>query len=153
FAQPAFAVAFYVLCAAIGVLVGMEIPLLVKILEREGEMTAALSNVLAVDYVGALAGSILFPLVALPLFRLACASVVFGLLNRGVGALGLRLVEGPRRGLTARLAVAACALVALLAGSARLVGFLEDLLYEDTIIYARDTHYQRVVITRWREDV
>jgi len=34
-----------------------------------------------------------------------------------------------------------------------MVGFFEDLLYQDAIIYSKTTRYQRIVLTRWREDI
>src|SRR5690606_4021284 len=33
------------------------------------------------------------------------------------------------------------------------IGFLEDLLYDDAVVYAQQSRYQRIVITRFRDDV
>ena len=60
----------------IGTLVGLEIPLLVRILRAQFSLKAALGNVLSLDYLGALAGSLLFPFVALPFLGLSRASIV-----------------------------------------------------------------------------
>jgi spermidine synthase len=46
--------------------------------------------------------------------------------------------------------------VLLLAGAAwsvQLTSFFEQQLYKDEIIYARQTAYQRIIVTRWGEDV
>ena len=70
-----------------------------------------------------------------------------------VAAAGLGLLKERRVGPGFRLAVVFVLLGATLAYSTRLVGFLEDLLYQDSIVYARSTPYQRIVLTRWRDDV
>ncbi|MBN2430406.1 MAG: polyamine aminopropyltransferase [Acidobacteria bacterium] len=154
FFESVFAVFFYGLCALLGVLVGVEIPLLVRIFKEVEDVSAALSNVLALDYVGALAGSVLFPLVVLPYLGLSRASVVFGLMNLGVAAAGLTLLRDRRRfWIAARLALSLAVLVAALVWSTALVGFLEDYLYQDDIVYAARSQYQRIVLTRWRDDI
>ena len=152
FAEAVFPVLFYSLCAAIGVLIGIEIPLLVRILKENVDFSEALSHVLALDYAGALAGSVLFPLVVLPYLGLSRASLVFGIMNLCVAGAGLALLKGSRKWMAWRLAAAALVLLAAMFYSVQLVGFLEDLLYQDSIIYARTTSYQRIVLTRWRDD-
>lgn len=147
---------FYALCTVLGILVGVEIPLLVRILEGGGGgdgVRRALSHVLALDYLGALGGAVLFPFVALPFLGLSRASVVFGILNLGVAAAGLALVPPPRKAMVLRQALATAALVAAFLGSGQWIGFLEDRLYQDEVVYAEDTPYQRIVLSRWRDDV
>lgn len=153
FAEPWFGPFFYTLCAVIGTLVGLEIPLLVRVLRGAQGFSAAVSNVLALDYLGALATSLLFPFVALPLLGLSRASVAFGIMNLAVAAVGLALLDPPRLGRALRLAAVSVVLVAGFAGSGRLVGFLEDLLYQDDVVLVEQTRYQRIVLTRWRDDV
>ena len=51
----------------IGMLVGLEIPILTRILKRYGALKDILSNILSLDYLGGLAGSLLFPLILFPL--------------------------------------------------------------------------------------
>jgi len=94
YAADIFGVFFYGLCILIGVMIGIEIPLLIRILKKNVDFSEALSHVLAIDYIGALAGAILFPLVALPYLGLSRASLVFGLLNLAVAAAGLALLSG-----------------------------------------------------------
>jgi len=146
-------VVFYGQCGVLGVLVGLEIPLLVRILREQQGWEEALSDTLALDYLGALAGALAFPLLALPWFGLSRASVVFGFLNLAVAALGVFLVRKSRRLLIAGLALAGVFLGGLLVGSGRLVGFLEDLHYADHVVHAESSPYARVVVTRWRADV
>ena len=49
--------------------VGLEIPLLLRILKDEIEFKELVSRVLAFDYIGALVASILFPILFVPRFR------------------------------------------------------------------------------------
>jgi len=153
FAQPVFPVCFYALCAVLGALVGIEIPLLVRIVKEGGGFIEALSDVLALDYLGALGGSLVFPLLVLPWLGLSRASVVFGLLNLAIAGAGISLVEHGRRRITVQLGLAFAVLVTLLVVSPRLVGFFEDVLYEDHVVFAKSSRYQRIVLTRWRTDV
>ncbi len=51
----------------IGILVGLEIPILTRIIEEnENNLRLTIANVLSFDYVGALIGSVAFPLILLP---------------------------------------------------------------------------------------
>jgi spermidine synthase len=85
--------------ALIGVLVGLELPLLVKILRtRDGAPTGTatsfgdvVARALAFDYLGALAASLLFPLVFVPHLGLVRTSLLAGALN-AVAALSATLV-------------------------------------------------------------
>ncbi|MEO1365966.1 MAG: polyamine aminopropyltransferase [Acidobacteriota bacterium] len=153
YAGELFAPFFYSLCSVLGIMVGVEIPLLVRILDRGDGVRQALSHVLALDYIGALGGALLFPFVALPFLGLSRASVVFGVLNLAVAAAGLTLLKPPRFGIVLRHVLATAALVAAFFGSSAWIGFLEDRLYQDEVVYAKDTPYQRIVLSKWRDDV
>jgi len=153
FASGLFSPFFYSLCGIIGILVGIEIPLLIRILGKERHDSQAVSNVLALDYLGALAGAIAFPLFIMPLLGLSRSSVVFGIMNLAVATAGVVFIEGRKFWLKIKIAMAFAALFLLLGFSSSLVGFLEDLLYQDNVVYAKDSKYQRIVITRWRDDI
>ena len=155
FAEDLFAPVFYGLCSLIGILVGIEIPLLVRILgggQSEKTTGTALSEVLALDYVGALGGALAFPLLALPFLGMTRSSVVFGLMNLAVAGAGITLLKGRRLGPALRTAAAVAVLLVSLVYSTRWVGFLEDVLYQDQVVLAKDSEYQRIVLTKWRHD-
>lgn len=152
YAADLFGVVFYGLCILIGVMIGIEIPLLIRILKENVDFSEALSHVLAIDYIGALAGAILFPLLVLPYLGLSRASFVFGVLNLAVAGAGLAVLPGRRLWISLRLTAAVLFLFMALGFSVRMVGYFEDLLYQDTIIFSKTTPYQRIVLTRWRND-
>src|SRR5678815_2729160 len=83
-----FYVVLYFVVFAIGVFVGLEIPLLLRILKDEIEFKELVSRVLAFDYVGALVASILFPILFVPRLGLIRTSLIFGMLNAGVALWG-----------------------------------------------------------------
>ena len=56
-----FRVALYALVLVIGTLVGLEIPLLMRILRDQFDFKDTVANVLTFDYLGALGASLLFP--------------------------------------------------------------------------------------------
>ncbi len=153
FAADIFAVIFYGLCILIGIMIGVEIPLLIRILKEDVDFSEALSHVLAIDYVGALAGAILFPLLVLPYLGLSRASIVFGILNLVVAGAGLAVLQGRRLWIVLRLSAAGFILFTALMFSAGMVGFFEDLLYQDAVIFSKTTRYQRIILTRWRDDI
>src|SRR5689334_15458755 len=62
----AFHVVLYGAVFAIGVLVGLELPLLMRILKDNLEFKDLVARVLTFDYLGALVASLLFPIVLVP---------------------------------------------------------------------------------------
>lgn len=167
-AAPSFRLALYALVLAIGILVGLEIPLVLRILKRQlrsadggtgGEratLKALVSQVLTFDYLGALAVSIAFPLLLVPQLGLVRTGVVFGLLNGAVAAWALWLFRAEIRALAAHAAACAltvAALVAALAGADRITTWAEDRFYADHVIYSETSAYQRIVVTASRAGV
>ena len=80
-----FRTVLYALVLLIGILVGMEIPLVMRVLNRrQAEFRELVSRVLTFDYLGALAVSLLFPLLLAPTLGLARTGFLFGFLNAAV---------------------------------------------------------------------
>ncbi|MGZ8362009.1 MAG: polyamine aminopropyltransferase, partial [Allosphingosinicella sp.] len=150
-----FRVTLYGLVLAIGFLVGLEIPLLIRILREEFDFREVVSTVLTFDYVGALAASLLFPLLLVPHLGMIRTGFLFGILNAGV-ALALLLVL-PRRA-ELRIEKAAAILILLLLGAGmvaaeRLQRWAEVASYDEPVFYAVSTPYQRIVLTRSGGDI
>jgi spermidine synthase len=157
FAQVnSFRVLLYALVVVVGVLVGLEIPLLLRILKDRLEFKELVSQVFTFDYVGALLASLLFPLVLVPHLGLVRSSFLFGGLNVLVALLTLHLLRqyvAWARSLRATgLAVFGCLSAGFLL-SDRLMAWSEKGAYVDTVIFARSTPYQRIVLTREANDL
>lgn len=138
----------------IGTLVGLEIPLLTRILAQVSGTRRSIANVMSFDYVGALIGSVAFPLLLLPGLGLMRSSFAIGLINISVAFFTVVFLRDflpqPRR----VLAVVAAAFV-LLAGLTlmgdRLTSFAQNHLYFDKVILEKQTPYQNLVVTRdWK---
>jgi spermidine synthase len=149
-----FYAVLYFVVFAIGVFVGLEIPLLLRILKDQVEFKQLVSRVLAFDYIGALLASIMFPILFVPRLGLIRTSLVFGMLNAGVAMWGtwlLRpLIKSGVVGLRVRAVVVIALLVVGLIYANRLTSLAEDEMFADEIVYSKDTPYQRIVITRGR---
>ena len=91
-----FQVVLLAFVAAIGVLVGLELPLLMRLLEGQVAFKDLVSRVLTFDYIGALAAALLFPLVLVPKLGLVRTSLLDGLRERRRRAVGH--VAARRRG-------------------------------------------------------
>lgn len=140
--------------ATLGTLIGMELPLLAELLRRSGGVRGAFASALAVDYLGSLAGALAFPLALLPVLGTVKTALCTGAVNLVAVAL---LFGGlaPERRRALRLGVAACAVVLIVATlmSARAVSWYENRLYRDEVLLAESTRFQRIVLTRWRDDL
>ncbi len=141
----------FALVIAIGALSGLEIPLITRILTEREALNHTLSSVLTADYAGALVAAVLFPLVIVPQLGLMAASLTFGLLNLLVAGISVWLFR-ERIGWLLRgawiLGLAACA--AGLIWSDRIVSLADHAFFEDDVILAEETPYQRIVVTEWR---
>ena len=111
---------------------------------------------LTFDYLGALAVSVLFPLVLAPHLGMMRTALLFGLLNVAVAFWALHLfgAQLPGRHLLRIQAGGAMALLAAgFVGAGQLTDLAEQHVYADEIIHAESTPYQRIVVTRWRDDL
>jgi spermidine synthase len=151
-----FELLLYLIVLAVGTLVGLEIPLLMRLVKNRFRFQDAVSHVLTFDYLGALFASVLFPLVLVPKLGLIRSALFFGVVNAAVALWSTRLfadqVARPRRLQAACLATIAVLAVALVEGS-RINAFAEDNIYADEIILSRDTPYQHIVLTKWKDDL
>ena len=151
-----FKLVLYLVVFGVGVLVGLEIPLVMRILKRELAFKDLVSQVLTFDYLGALAVSILFPLILAPHLGMVRTGLLFGVLNVAVALWALHLFREQlpaRRGLLLQSWTVFGLLVAGFAGAGQLTSFAEAHLYADEIVHTETTPYQRIVVTRWRDDL
>lgn len=139
-----------------GALVGLEIPLLMRILEKSYDFKDLVSKVFTIDYIGALLASILFPLVLVPYLGLVRTAFLFGMMNVLV-ALWTILVFKDSIPYLSYLRGEAIAVLILLAGgfaySDKILSFSESNSYADTVIYSKSTKYQRLVLTKGQNDL
>jgi spermidine synthase len=157
FGQTAhFRVVLYGTVGLVGVLVGLEIPLLLRLLRGRLVFRELVAQVLSLDYVGALAASILFPLLLVPRLGLIRTSLLVALANAAVGLWSTWIFRRDLPAVGPLRVLGMVALVGLGAGvvtADRITAWSEDRLYSDEIILARTSPYQRIVLTRWSDDL
>jgi len=149
-----FRVLLYALVLLVGTLVGLEIPLVMRMLKRHFSARYGLkdlvSQVLTFDYLGALLVALAFPLVLVPQLGLVRTGVAFGLLNVAVAIWALWLFRADlraKRAHAAACALSAVLLLAALAGAERLTTWAEDRFYGEQIVFKQSSAYQRIVVT------
>jgi spermidine synthase len=155
FSAP-FKLALYLAVFGIGALVGLEIPLIMRILKHDLAFKDLVSQVLTFDYLGALVVSILFPLLLVPHLGLVRSGLLFGLLNVLVALWALWLFREQLHNsgwLRVQGFVSMALLIAGFAAAGQFTSLAEAHLYADEIVHAETTPYQRIVITRWKDDL
>ena len=145
-----FQLFLFLIVFVIGVLVGLELPILMRILKEHLDFKELVSRVLSFDYLGSLVAAVLFPLFLVPKIGLVRTSVLFGFLNACVGFYATYLLAPlirQRTGLRIRAGVVIVVLVIAFARADRLTSMAEDELFVDQIVYATSSPYQRIVVT------
>ncbi len=155
--QSAYYAVMLSLILAIGTLIGLEIPLLTRIMEKHYPLRTNISNVLSLDYFGALAASLLFPFFLLPFFGLFKSSLIIGIINLLVGLFNfwcfrdlMDLHQAPKIKLGVYTSIVL--LIGLLIGSQSLIHAWESGVYEDRIILSKQSQYQKIVLTKNKKD-
>lgn len=150
-----FRILLYLLVGLTGTLVGLEIPLLMRILQGRFEFKDLVSQVFTFDYIGALLASVVFPLFLVPYLGLVRTSFFFGILNVLVALLVCIRFQEEMPWAKYLKTSGVLTLLILLAGfvySNKIMSFSESLTYRDNIIYSKSTHYQRIVLTSSKKE-
>jgi len=151
FARILYELVMYSLIMVIGALVGMEIPILTTLLAKNKKIKDSIADVMSLDYVGALIGSVSFPLLLLPSLGLIQSSFAIGLINILVATVNVlvfrRVLVHFRWMMLTCIAVLALLIACVLFGT-YITRYAEKHLYFDQIIYTEQTPYQKLVVTR-----
>jgi len=151
-----FRTLLYALVLVVGTVVGMEIPLVMRVLNREeADFKELVSKVLTFDYLGALAVSLLFPLVLAPRLGMARSALLFGILNAAVALLTARIFKGRLknyRGLQIRGWTVLMLLLLAFAYANRITFRAEQSYFGDPVVFESHSPYQRLVVTQWKND-
>jgi spermidine synthase len=145
----------YLLVFAVGVFVGLEIPLLLRLLREHVSFDDLVSRVLSLDYLGALAASLAFPLWFVPKLGLVRTGLAFGMLNVAIAGLTLWIFRHRLRA-PALWAATAVSFVALAFGFAiaeRFTRAAEERMFRGEVVFAEQTPYQRIALLQRSETV
>jgi len=145
----------YSLALGIGLLIGLEIPLVTRINQAYEELKTNIAGVMEKDYYGALLGGLFFAFFALPRLGLTYTPIILGAINFLVASLLLVLFHRlVRFRLTTAVAclLSTAALIALAFLAEPIVMHGEQSRYRDKVVLVKQTAYQKIVITQWRDD-
>ena len=150
-ARALYDTTMYSLILIIGALVGMEIPILTGILSAKQSTKDSIANVMSLDYLGALIGSVMFPLFLLPQLGLIRSSFAIGLVTILTALTNIyffrKYLSSPRLMTFISLLILVL-LTAFTIYGTQLTSFAEKHLYFDQIIYKKQTPYQKIVVTK-----
>ena len=147
-----------ILIIAIGILIGLEIPLLTRIMEEYFQLRENISNVLSLDYLGAFLASLAFPFILLPFLGIFNSSISTGLINLIVAILTFvwfkdKFTKKRRAVLRMQGILIAILLVGLMIFSKEISMYFENSMYDDRVVFSKQTKYQKLVITKNKSDV
>ncbi|WP_010681218.1 polyamine aminopropyltransferase [Acetivibrio cellulolyticus] len=147
----------YLIIIAIGILVGLEIPLLTRIIEENNSnIRINLANIFTFDYIGGLLGSLAFPLILFPQLGFITTSFLVGCINIFVSFLILykyRMFIKSYKKIRIIIIVAFLIITGFLLNGGIIATKIEDGLYRDDIIYSKQTMYQKIVMTKHKDDL
>lgn len=150
-------IVIYGMSILIGLMIGMEIPLVVRLNQEFQDLRVNISSVLENDYYGSLAGGVFFAFIGLPYLGLTYTPIVLGFVNFAV-AMGLFLIlkKNIKQNFRIRItSVAVLLCVVLISGffvAQPIIKFGEQKKYKDKIVYSEQSKYQKIVITQWKND-
>lgn len=147
----------YSLSIIIGIMIGMEIPLVIRINQEFQNLRLNISTVMEKDYYGCLAGGLFFAFVGLPHLGLTYTPFVLGFVNFSV-AIVLIYILWRKLELKVKRRIASLAIgltVILVSGffvAQPIIKFGEQSKYKDKVIFSEQSRYQRIVVTQWKND-
>ncbi len=148
------ALTIYPLSFIVGILIGVEIPLVTRMNDYYEELRSNIASILEKDYLGALVGGIFFAFVAIPYLGLTYTPLVFGIVNFiVVSVLLVRYFKtiSMKKVVSLLFFFVFSSLTILSIFIKPIIIYSEQSKYKDKIIYSKQTIYQKIVMTRWRD--
>ncbi|MEM8528062.1 MAG: polyamine aminopropyltransferase, partial [Bacteroidota bacterium] len=146
------------LIGLIGMLTGLEIPLLARIMKQYYPLKVNLANVLSLDYLGALLATLLFPFLLLPFLGIFRSSVLFGIINIALGLFILwffsqHLSKKSKNRMQIIATTTILAFLGLIVFTKPLLARWNDDAFTHKIIFSKQTPYQHLAVTQNKEDI
>lgn len=162
FAYTAFAftiyngAVIYGLSIIIGVLIGLEIPLVIRLNKEFQELRINIASVMEMDYFGSLLGGLFFAFVGLPYLGLTYTPFILGLVNFAVALILFIIVRKSLESkIKLKISIAYTGLLAILMVGLFLakpiILFGEQQKYKDKIVFQEQSKYQKLVVTQWKD--
>ena len=148
----------YVISMLVGLLIGLEIPLVIRINNAYDDLKTNISSILEKDYYGSLLGGVFFAFVGLPILGLSYTPFVLGFINFAVAFMVFlkfrNKLNQKRQGnkmliLLLNVAVVLCLGVIY---CQPIIEWGEQKKYKDKVVYTEQTKYQKIVLTEWKDE-
>jgi spermidine synthase len=151
-ARDYFALVQYALTVGIGLLIGMEIPVLARINEHYTPLLRVnLGGILRMDYLGAFAGALVWVFVLTRLFSLTELGFFLGFCNIAAALIAYLRFRRPAAHAALPVSLLLLALAAVTAGgfmAPAWSAYAEQRLFRDRVVFSTTTPYQHIVMTR-----
>lgn len=141
--------AIYGLCVVIGLCIGMEIPLAIRINQSYANLKDNVSDMFSQDYYGALFGGLFFAFVALPFLGLGDTAILLGILNISLAVFFAYYYGRHTKAFGAKIGpiLVLVTLGFLFLQKDLLWKWGDQLRYKDPIVFSKQTRYQKIVLT------
>lgn len=148
-------IVIYSLSILIGLLIGLEIPIVTRLNEEFEELRVNIANVLEKDYYGSLAGGIFFAFVGLPIIGLTYTPFILGAVNFSVALFLYFSLHDKFRFSPLKMGIV-ISIVALFIISGAvfakpIIKFSEQKKYLDQIVFEDQSKYQKIILTKWKD--
>lgn len=152
-----YGIIIYGLSMLVGLLIGLEIPLVVRINKEYEDLKSNISSILEKDYYGSLLGGVFFAFVGLPILGLTFTPFVLGIINFLVALVVFfrfknKLTPKKHLNLKVVLGLTFTILAVGLAYTSPIIEWGEQKKYKDKVVYAEQSKYQKIVITEWKDE-
>ncbi|MCK5700831.1 MAG: spermidine synthase, partial [Cyclobacteriaceae bacterium] len=134
-------VVIYALCVVIGLLIGMEIPLVIRINDSFESLKINVSSMMENDYYGSLLGGVFFAFIGLPFLGLTYTPFILGLVNFSVAIVLLSVLwKDLEQKIKSRLSIANFAvfilIIAGMTSADNVIAYGEEMRYKDRVIFS-----------------
>ncbi|MFT7236968.1 MAG: spermidine synthase [Cyclobacteriaceae bacterium] len=145
------AIVIYLLCIIIGLFIGMEIPIVIRLNEQFQSLKVNISSALENDYYGSLAGGVFFAFVGLPYLGLTYTPPILGTVNFLVALVLIYAVWDELKQQKGRLIIYSLLVFLLLAlnliFSQKIVDWGDQIRYKDRVVYSEQSRYQKIIMS------
>ncbi len=142
---------------SIGFLIGLEIPFLTRLMETYNTLKVNIANILSFDYLGALIATTSVPFILLPFFGIYQSSLLFGLVNMSIAIALLWMfsedIKSRNKRLKSLTILSSIILILMMFFSGSMLKHWDQILYEDRIVHSEQSQYQRIILTKDRDDI
>ncbi|WP_272150350.1 polyamine aminopropyltransferase [Tenacibaculum aiptasiae] len=147
----------YLLSMLVGLLIGLEIPLVVRINKEYEDLKTNISSILEKDYYGSLLGGVFFAFIGLPILGLTYTPFILGFINFFVACIVFyrfkgKMVKKQFKPMLGSIGIVLTILIAGMSFTNDIITWGEQKKYKDKVVYANQSKYQKIVLTEWKDE-